>query len=137
MRVGYEPAGLEIPAHPPRQLRHRTGSVLQCGECPLEERDYAAAVDEKMIVGGIVVNQVLLTVRHGTTRAQVIELARSVRGQLVGQMPSLRHYQLEVPTRTVGELDAVIGRLRKHRLVEDAWYNLVLPSTATGTPKRR
>ena len=99
--------------------------VAQCGECPLEVREYIEGVkpDKVVVVGRgarIAVNQVIISVKPGTSRAQVVELAASVGGRLIGQLPLIQLYQLEVPARTSEELYALIDRLDKHPLVASA-----------------
>lgn len=111
--------------------------VAQCGECPIEERDYSAPVDPKKVVRGVVVNQVVLSVKQGTKRAQVIELATSVGGRLVGQLPSIGVYQLEVPTRTLEELDAMIEKLKKNPSIEGATYNMMATHSKSSSSPRR
>ena len=57
------------------------------------------------------VNQVLVRLRPGTPAAAATVLAQTVQGRVVGIIPLLDLYQLEVPTTTPDALDEVLGVL--------------------------
>jgi hypothetical protein len=105
---------------------------IDCGACSEDQRTYVTLPQpEKLIPDGqaqIVVNQALVRVRDGITRAQVNELARDFHARVIGQLPAAHEYQLELPTATVEELLQSLARLEADAgRVQSASPNMQLP----------
>jgi len=74
---------------------------------------------------GVVVNHALVMFKTRPSRQEVERLARSVGGKVVGQIPSLKHYQLEVPSRSLEELRPILKKLGADGRVDSVGLNVV------------
>ena len=84
--------------------------------------------DDAMVVfdpaGGIYpVNQLMLRLVTGASRADAEEIAESVGGAVIGYLPITELYQLEVPTRTIAELNQYIQAIEQDPRVWSAFQN--------------
>lgn len=71
------------------------------------------------------VNQILLLMEEGTQRNVVEHLAAELGGAIVGQVPDIDFYQIEVPATTQAELEALIDQAKANPGVASAGYNRV------------
>ncbi len=69
------------------------------------------------------VNQLILLMNEGTQRSVAEQLATSLGGTIVGQVPEIDFYQLEVPATTRAELDALIAQAKANPNVTSVGYN--------------
>ncbi len=69
------------------------------------------------------VNQMIVLMNEGTERSEVEQLAASLGGAIIGQMPDIDFYQIEVPATTQAELDALIDQVKANPVVTSAGYN--------------
>ena len=120
------------------------GCSDRCTAGPLPASDAGVRLDDdgtflaspdptKIVVtsggGRVVVNQVVLHAQRGTRRGHIDKLAASVGGRVIGQSPALCTYQVEVPSASLGELEAIIRKLETRPRVRSAVPNF------EGTPK--
>lgn len=94
---------------------------------------YAGAVDPAMIIeqttgtGRTIrypVNQMVLLMNEGTNRSAVEALVDRLGGSIVGQVPDIHFYQVELPTATQAELEAAIDQAEANPDVTAAGYNV-------------
>ncbi|HPD29853.1 MAG TPA: S8 family serine peptidase [Phycisphaerae bacterium] len=94
---------------------------------------YAGAVDPAMIIeqttgtGATIrfaVNQLVLLMNEGTTRSTVEALAHRLGGTIVGQVPDIDFYQIELSTTTRAQLDAAVAQAEEDPNVTAAGYNV-------------
>jgi hypothetical protein len=96
---------------------------------------YAAAPDEAMLLededddGQLLrfpANQLVVLLIEGTPRTEAERLANELGGTIVGQVPSINLYQLELPTTTLGELEEAVAQAEADPNVEAAGFNFEL-----------
>lgn len=89
------------------------------------------------------INRAVLHMAEHVTRAEVEALAAAHHGRLVGAVPSINLYTLEVPTTTMAELDALLALLEQDpRVISavQAWlmnYYASLPTDLTRLRRTR
>ncbi len=71
------------------------------------------------------VNHILLLMEEGTQRTVVEQLAAELGGTIVGQVPDIAFYQIEVPATTQAELEALIDQAEANPGFASAGYNRV------------
>ena len=103
--------------------------------CGLENHyvSFNTPIDPEQLVsdprGGVyAVNRVFVNLEDSATHCDAETLTMLVHGKIVGFYPSANIYQLEVPTTTIDELDAVITRLESDSRVESASQNFAMRS---------
>ena len=114
------------------------GSIPSTTDVPEEERVNSAAYDESKIVtvGGIgeskvgalkfPVNQLIVSVADGVTRSQIVALFEGRSNEtLVGQIPSLGLYQIEVNTTTEDELKQKAEEVKALPEINSVTYNFL------------
>ncbi|NLE60106.1 MAG: S8/S53 family peptidase, partial [Planctomycetes bacterium] len=69
------------------------------------------------------VNQLILLMNEGTQRSVAEQLATALGGTIVGQVPEIDFYQLELPATTRAELDALIAQAKANPNVTSVGYN--------------
>jgi len=69
------------------------------------------------------VNQLVILMEDGATEKDASAVASAIGANIVGQIPSTGTYQLELPTTTAAELEAVAVRAEAQPKVESASYN--------------
>ncbi len=71
------------------------------------------------------VDQILVKMDNASTESDARSLARSLSGSIVGQIPDVGIYQLEVSTSSKTELDSRITQAQQYEGVTYAAYNLI------------
>ena len=80
-------------------------------------------------------NQIVVLMSSSTPRVLVENLASQLGGNIVGQIPALDLYQIELPTSTKAELDVSIDQAENYPNVEEASYNLLATYAAECPPE--
>ena len=92
---------------------------------------------EKVVIdpnGGVYpVNELLITFKDDVTRKETESLIQSIGGSVIGYTPSIELYQVEVPTSSIAELDALIQQLEADSSIDivvknNAFHLHVVPS---------
>ena len=79
------------------------------------------------------VNQLVVYTEEGMTRQEFLNLIDKMKDiKLIGQVPSIGFYQLEVKAQTTAELDQVMASLRAVEGIEGATYNLLYHQNRCG-----
>jgi len=117
------------------QVRTRAGlsnavpfAVSATSAAPVEEDDVVEAPEG----GRVVVNQILIMTESDGAEAIAEEVARVVGGEVVGRIPSISAFQIQVATHSLDELDELIERARRVPGVIEAGRHTVLESEAGG-----
>jgi hypothetical protein len=77
-------------------------------------------------------NQLIIKAAEATTRDQFLALLDQVGGTLIGEIPPLRSYQVQVNTTSKEELRQLYDSLETRGEVEEVTYNFIL--TPAGSP---
>lgn len=98
-------------------------------ELRVTEKPYSKELDEDKLIHGVgypfPVNRVIMLLNEDETKVTAQALAESVGGAIVGYTPSINLYELEVPAKTVEELDVIIDRLDTDPRTKTAMRSLV------------
>src|SRR3989338_3419962 len=74
------------------------------------------------------VNQFILNLKEGFSRTDAENIANSVNGRIVGEIPEIALYQIEVMVDSVGELDDVMQSLFQNSIIESVSKNYQISS---------
>lgn len=83
---------------------------------------------------GYVNNMVIVYVEDDTDREAVEALAEEIDGEIIGSIPQLNEYQLEVTAAEEEELEALCEQLEENEIVVDARIDNVMETSSEYTP---
>lgn len=103
------------------------GSSNNLGKVDYQETSTSMVVESEKY-GGFAKNQVMVMLKDGASRSDAEKIAKSVKGEVVGEFEFLDVYQIERKIENQDHLEKVITDLEKNSLVESAGPNGVVMS---------
>jgi len=94
-----------------RKVRVGKGTVMSIGQAAVKIAQPSEIITDPG--GGVYpINTILVSLLPGATTEDALKMTQAVNGRIVGEVSSINLYQVEVQTRTIEELEALIAALR-------------------------
>jgi hypothetical protein len=113
------------------QILARKIKIEKDGILSREQTGFKIAKPENIIIdsdGGVYpINEILVSLAPEMTMFDAQNIAASINGRVTGVISSINLYQIEVPARTIQELEALIVSLRTNPKISGAFRDFILP----------